>query len=439
MITAKCPSCQVAVRGPERLAGKKVKCGKCQTIFQFPQLASAAGPAPAAPQQAPQPTPQPAPPPPGRPKSPATATASRARSAAPAKKGGKKLVLLGLIGAAVIVLAILLVFVVPMILGDSSSAIIGQYATADTFVVASVDLQNILKSDLYKTLGLEQLVNSGMKGAPITLKPEDVSTMVVLMDKPLPGQRFRPKPTIVIRITKDRPLKEMMDPKMATMVKEHEGVEYVDLGGGSMLAKTDTATVCMLPTGGVNALKKLIARLKAGATVTLNESLSSAIDQVSGEASFMAMYVPDSLKNEFKGPPIMSSMKGAGLGFSIGSGVELKVAAAFSKDKDAESALKIIDGFKAMGISTIKGMASDAKDSDVKSVLEAVAKTLDGIKISQDGSLVLANASVAGSDIVLVKDKFAKVMPAIMSGGPSTGDPAPPADPLSAIMGLFGK
>jgi len=346
---------------------------------------------------------------------------------------------LGSIGAGAIVLVLLAVFVVPKIFGGSSTALIKQYASADTFVVASVDLQNIIKSDLYKKLGLEELVNDGMKGAPTTLKPEDISTIVVLMDKPRPGRRLRQEPTVVFRMTRDIPFKEMLDPKMAAMVKEYEGVEYVALGRRGVLAKTDTATVCMLSTGGMTAFKKLISRLKEGKADRLNESLRSAMDQVSGEASFMAMYVPESMKDEItKGPPVLASIRSAGLGFSVGSGVELKVAAAFSKEEDAEAALKIVDGFKAAGVQAIKGMVSDAKDNDVKSVLGVVAKTLNAIKLRQDGSQVLADASVAGSDIILIKDKYAKVLPAIMGGGPSTGG-KPGGDPLSAIMGLFGQ
>ena len=434
MITAKCPSCQALVRGPERLAGKNVKCGKCETVFQFPQLGSAVDSQPAAPQQAPPPARQAS----GRPQSPAKAPVGKVRSSAPAK-GRKNLIVLGSIGAAVIALVLLSVIFVPKMFGGSSSAMIGQYASADTFVVASVDLRNIIKSDLYAKLGLEQFVNKGMAGAPITLKPEDVSKFVVLMDKPSLGKKFKPAPMIVVRTTRDIPFKEMLDPKLALNVKEHEGVEYLDLGRGGVLAKTDTATVCMFPKGGIAELTKLVSRLKGGATEELNDSLRSAMDRVSGEASFLAMYIPDALKGEIKGPPILSSIKGGGLGFSVASGVELKVAAAFATDKDAETALKMVDGFKAMGLLSIKGMVAASEDNDVKSVMEVVAKTLDAIKTSQDGSQLLADASVAGNDIVLVKEKFAKVMAAMMSGGPSTGGDKPAGDPLSAIMGLFGK
>jgi hypothetical protein len=363
----------------------------------------------------------------------------KVRSTGPDGGGKKNLIVFGSIGAAAIVLVLLLVVFVPNMFGGSSSSVIGQYASADTFAVASIDIQNIIKSDLYEKLGLEEFVSKGMKDAPITLKPEDVSAFVVLLDKPPPGKRFRPAPTIVVRTTKDIPFKEMLDPRMAAMVKEHEGVEYVPLGRRGVLAKTDTATVCMIQTGGVEALTKTISRVKGGNTEALNDSLRSAMDRVSGEASFVAMYMPDALKDEIaKGPPIFSSMKGGGLGFSIASGVELKVAAAFATDNDAETALKLVDGFKAMGLLTIKGIVADAKDSDVKSVLGVVAKTLDAVKIRQDGSDVLADASLAGDDIILVKEKFAKVMVAMTSGGPSTGA-KPRSDPLSAIMGIFGQ
>ncbi|MBL7219778.1 MAG: hypothetical protein ISS69_06680 [Phycisphaerae bacterium] len=440
MITAKCPSCQVTVRGPDHVAGKKVKCGKCQTIFQFPQPAPPAGSPPAAQQAAPQPAPQVAPQAPGRPQSPSKAPARKVRRAARAKGGKKKLILFGSIGAAAIVLVLLLVVFVPKMFGGSSSAMIGQYASADTFAVASIDIQNIIKSDLYEKLGLKELVDKGMSDAPIKLKPEDVSAFVVLLDKPLPGKKFRPEPTIVVRTMKDTPFKEMLVPQLAVNVKEHEGVEYLALGGESMLVKTDTATICMLQRGGIDAMKKLISRLKGGATEALNESLRSAMDRVSGEASFVAMYMPDALKGEIaKGPPIISSIKGGGLGFSIASGVELKVAAAFSEDKDAETALKLVEGAKAMGLLTIKQMAADAEDNDVKSVMEVVAKTLDAVKIRQDGSELLADASLAGGDIMLVKDKFPKVMAAMMSGGPSTTGGKPAGDPFSALMGIFGK
>jgi len=290
MITAKCPSCHVLVRGPERLAGKNVKCGKCETVFQFPQLGSAVDSQPAAPQQAPPPARQAS----GRPQSPAKAPVGKVRSSAPAK-GRKNLIVLGSIGAAVIALVLLSVIFVPKMFGGSSSAMIGQYASADTFLVASVDLQNIIKSDLYAKLGLEQFVNKGMAGAPTTLKPEDVSTLVVIMDKPSLGKKFKPAPMVVVRTTRDIPFKEMLDPKLAKNVKEHEGVEYLDLGRGGVLAKTDTATVCMLPKGGIAALTKLVSRLKGGATEELNDSLRSAMDRVSGEASFLAMYVSDAL------------------------------------------------------------------------------------------------------------------------------------------------
>jgi len=366
--------------------------------------------------------------------------ARKVRSAARAKGGKKKLVLFGSIGAAAIVLVLLLVVFVPKMFGGSSSAVIGQYASADTFAVASIDIQNIIKSDLYEKLGLKELVDKGMAGAPIKLKPEDVSAFVVLLDKPLPGKKFRPEPTIVVRTMKDTPFKEMLDPRLAVNVKEHEGVEYIALGRRGVLAKTDTATVCMLQTGGIDAMKKLISRLKGGKTEALNESLRSGMDRVSGEASFVAMYMPDALKGEIaQGPPIMSSIKGGGLGFSIASGVELKVAATFSEDKDAETALKLVDGAKAMGLLTIKQMAADAADNDVKSVLGVVAKTLDAVKIRQDGSELLADASLAGSDIILVKDKFPKVMAAMMNREPSTPGGKPAGDPFSALMGIFGK
>jgi len=442
MITVKCPSCGVTVRGQDRLAGKKVKCGKCQTIFRFPQLPATAGTQGGGPKTAPEaasPRAASVPRPSARPKSRAK-TPSRGVRPGAAPKGGKKLVVLGSIGVGVIAGVVLLIVFVPQMFGGSSSAMIGQYASADTFVVASVDFQNIIKSDLYEKLGLGQLVQEGMTGAPTKLKPEDIARLVVLVDKPALGKRFRPAPTIVVRTMRDIPFKEMMDPRMAAMIKEHEGVEYVDLGRGALLTKTDTATVCMLSTGGVDAMKKIVSRLETGEVEELNESLRSAMVRVSGQASFVAMYIPDSMKDEIaRGPDILSSIKGGGLGFSVDSDLKLKASAAFSKDEDAEAAVKMVEGFKAMGALTIKGMVSDADDDDVKSVLGALAKTLDGVKIGQDGSQLLAEASVAGGDIALVKDKFAKVMPVLMSGGTGTSGGKPAANPLSAIMGIFGK
>jgi len=346
----------------------------------------------------------------------------------------------GAIGAGVIiVIVLLLVFVFPMMSGGASMAVIRQYAPPDTFMVASIDFRNVINSDLYKTLGLEEFVNKGMMSGPTTVKPEDIGEILVFMTPPRRGLRSEPKPMIVIRLTRDISLKEGLDPRLASRIKKHEGIEYVRKGR-ELIAKTDTSTVCVLTTGGTSALKKLVSRLKAGETTQLNDSLRSALDRVSGEASFMAMYVPDSMKGQIAaGNPVMASVQGAAVGFSVGSGVELKAVAIFSEDENAEAAVKMVDGFKTMGVGAIKQMAVGSKDSDVKSVLGTVAKTLDGIKIRQSGNEVLADASIAGSDIVLVKDKFAKVAPALMGGGGPVKGGKPGGDPLSAIMGLFGQ
>ncbi|MCP4376949.1 MAG: hypothetical protein GY794_12320, partial [bacterium] len=114
--------------------------------------------------------------------------------------------------------------------------------------------------------------------------------------------------------------------------------------------------------------------------------------------------------------------------------------ATFPNDKDAKSAIDAVDGIQMMGSIMIRGMAGNAKDADVKSVLIAVADTLDGVKIKRDGNQVTANATIIGSDIALVKDKFAKVMPLIMgSGGSPTTQPSQGTNPLETIMKLFGN
>jgi hypothetical protein len=436
MITAKCPSCQSALKGPERLIGKNVQCPKCQTVFAFSNSESTTGSPPTTPKPAPKAVPKAS----ERTKTRVKASSPKARPAPANGKKKKNLVMLGSIGTAVIAIAILLFIFLPKMFGGSSSAVIRQYASNNTFAVASIDLQNIIKSDLYKQLGLEELVSGVMKSAPTTLKPEDFSTVVVLQNKPQPGGSTR-APMVVISLTRDIPLKEMLAPNMTEMVKEYKGAQYVDLGMGRTLAKTENATVCMLPDGGPEAMKKLISRLKAGMTEEIDDSLQSAIDQVSGEASFVAMYVPDSLKSQMtSAPPAVASIKNAGLGFTISSDVKLKATATFPEDKDAKSAVDMVDGFQMMGVAMIRGMAGNAKDADVKSVLTAVAKTLDAVKIKRDGNRAVASATIAGSDIALVKNKFAKVMPLIMgSGGSPTTQPGPGGNPLEAIMKLFGS
>ncbi|MCP4377020.1 MAG: hypothetical protein GY794_12685, partial [bacterium] len=354
MITAKCPSCQSALKGSEHLIGKKAQCPTCQTVFIFsnsePTTTTDAPPA-----TTPSPTPKAAP----------KASSRKARPAPANAKKKKNPVMLGSIAAGAIAIAILLFILLPKMFGGSSSAIIRQYASSNTFAVASIDLQNIIKSDLYKKLDLENLVGELMKGAPTTLKPEDFSTVVLLLNKPQPNASLG-EPITVISLTRDIPLKKMLVPGMTETIKEYEGTKYVSLGMGRTIAKTENATVCILPDGGTEAMKKLISRLKAGTTEKINDSLQATIDQVSDEASFVAIYVPDVLKKQMTNTsPIVASIKNAGLGFTISSDVKLKASATFPNDKDAKSAIDAVDGIQMMGSIMIRGMAGNAKDADV--------------------------------------------------------------------------
>ena len=210
MIQAKCPSCQSVVQGPERLAGKKVQCGQCQTIFQFPAAPAAAAPAPA-PAAAPAPAPKA---PAARPTAPqpvAAAQPSRSKRPKPAGKapasktpksvksnGSKKLIMFGAIGVGLIGLVILGIFVFPKMFGGSGqgAGLIPQYASGKTFAAGRIDIQSILKSDLATQLGLEKDLNEGLKDFPIKLKASDLASITFVVDEPA-SAKDDPQPILI--------------------------------------------------------------------------------------------------------------------------------------------------------------------------------------------------------------------------------------------------
>ena len=350
--------------------------------------------------------------------------------------------MLGVIGAMLIALALVAIFILPKMLSGSPTDTIRRYATSDTFAAGTIDLQSIIKSDLYGKLGLAALVKEAIKEVPSKLKPEDFASLTVLMDKPKSAGTPPDDPTLVVRLTRDMPLEDMVDPKMATMIKDHQGVKYIELGPAGVLAKTEPSTVCMLTKGGVSAMKKLVASLNSNSIAKLDGALTTSMDRVSDQSSFFAVHVPDSMKGELSGPmAAMASMKSTGLGFSVGSDVELKVAVTFAKEEDASNASMGFGMIQGMGAGALQGKASAAKDADVKAVFMAVAKAISAIKTKQEGVEILAEVKVSGKDIVLVKDNYAKALPVLMSGDgsedPTTGEKS--GNPLEALMGIFGK
>jgi hypothetical protein len=349
--------------------------------------------------------------------------------------------MLGAIGAIVIALVLVAIFVLPKMFGGGSpTQTIRQYATSDTFAAGTIDLQSIIKSDLYEKLGLAALVKEAIKEVPTKLKPEDFASVTILMDKPKTAGSPPDDPTLVIRLVKDMPLKDMVDPKLAAAIKDHKGIEYVELGPVGVLAKTEPSTVCMLTKGGVAALKELVEKLNSGSGAKLDDVLTTSMERVSDQSSFFAVHVPDSMKGKLPGPmAAMASVKNAGFGFTVGSDVELKLAVTFAKEEDASNASLGFVMIQGMGAGTMQGKASAAKDADVKAVFTAVAKAITGIKTKQEGSEILAELKIPGQDIVLVKENYAKALPVLMgSGDPATGG-EPSGNPLEALMGLFGK
>jgi hypothetical protein len=341
------------------------------------------------------------------------------------------------------------IFVIPKMLSGSSPDVIARYASNETFVAGRIDIQNIMQSDLYKKLGLDKLVANGMKGLPTTLKLEDFSSITILVDKPHSAYVSPSPPVIVIGVKKDVPLKEMLIPQMALNVKTLDGVDYLAMSSQATIAKTDPGTVCIISTGGVGALRKLVGELKSGQKAKLDDSLIASLDKVSGQASFFAAYLPESMKAKMaKANPVLASLKGVGVGLSIDSDMELKVAAMFADNKDAASAFKMAQGGQVAAGMMINNMVGGAKDNDVKAVLTALARTVQGVKFSQDGDQVLIDANISGNDIVLVQKNLPKLMGAMMAGtgpvagGPATTQPAgggPSGSPLDALMGIFGQ
>ncbi|MBT3202087.1 MAG: hypothetical protein HN350_19465 [Phycisphaerales bacterium] len=435
MIQAKCPSCQSVVQGPERLAGKKVQCSKCQTIFQFP-AAAAPAPAPAAQPAAARPTapqpaaaarptaPQPAAAPaPSQSKPTKKASASKTRKPAKSKGGNKKLVMFGGIGLVVVALVVLGVFVVPGMFGGASTAVIERYASADTFAVGTIDIQNIVNSDLYEKLGLDKQLNDIMaKEIQTTLKPADFLSITLVFNKPKSGDA-EPEPTVVLSLARDVTLKDIVGEDRAKLIEKFQGIEYILEKPGVVLAKTEPSAVCVIPTGGMKALAGLMARLKSDKPAELNEKLLEAMKPVLGQSSFFAAYIPDSMKGKLpNNMAALASMKAVGFGFSVGSDVDLKLVAELASENEAKEASQGFGMIQAMGVGAMQGKASGAKDPDVKAVFTAVANTLNNVKLEQEGANLTGSLSVVGGDIVLIKNNFMKAVSALMGdGGTSSG------------------
>jgi len=460
MITVKCPSCQTIVSGPERLCGKKVQCGKCKTVFLFPQTPAQAAPRPAAPQPTPQAAHQPAP----RPAAPPAATRPAAQQAAKRpdaphgpddepkpktrkaglSKGAKKSIMLSIMAIMLLSLAGLAVYVVPKMMARSSPDIVKRYASNETFAVGKINVENLVLSDLYTRLGLDQLVKDAIKDFPTKLKPEDLAKITIMIDRPLSDSAPVPSPMIVISVNRDMPLKDMVDSKAGAMIKKIQGVEYISLSPQSVLAKTDPATVCLFLDGGVSALTKLVSDLKANRTAKLDNALKASIARVSGNPSFFAVHVPQSMKDKIPaGMPIPPSIADGAMGFAVGSDVKFQIAAAFGKDDDAKNASMTLGMAKAAGVGFIRGKAMATDDKDIKAVLTAAANTLDAVKVTRQGKELRVEANIAGQDIVLVKENFAKLVGSFLAAPSGPADPdsggKPAANPLGPLMGIFGK
>jgi hypothetical protein len=430
-----CPKCQKKYKVPDDSTGKQVRCKNeaCRQVFPIAaRAASAAAPAPPA---TPKITPagvdghamssllDDLPPLPldGLPQAEAPAVVltnykpSRPKGA---KKWPNSLALkVGGGIVAVLIVAGLIWAVVAMLSGGGIPAWAVYYIPENTQWIAYVNLDKLRGSDLYAQ------IRKGADKRAMQIEgdvdADDVSEAFVA------GAGFGPadEPLVVLRTTKDRPLKEFLPKERRDQpTQSFKSIEYAGFGKSAdgkerVCAKTGERTYCFAASE--DALKQAIQRLDRKERAKLDKNLQAGLDAVAGGNLYAAGI----------------NLRNAQMPFAIEmfntrawvtSAVQIEATVVFADANDAEKCKKMIDGFLA-NLTKLSTMMP----GDQKKELESL---LSGVNFSQDGKELRCEAKWNNADVMALVKKAQERSQLPGQSPPNQPGPVPP----SQVPGRFG-
>ena len=299
-----------------------------------------------------------------------------------------------------------------------------RYVPSDAAAVGYFNVAKLIDNELYRDLMDEapKEAKAALKDAPV--KPEDLDEVFIYLPRKAGPDDF----VAVVRMKKDYDLEELVkDIQKAngprrprgfssrrrddSKKKEEEvetdkykGIEYAKVRtpfGRKYVAKTEPNTFCI--ADGEDEIEDAIAQFSKDEKPELDETLKEMLDEVSGEDNYFAALGKAMDQRE---------VEAVGLGFSLGSSLDVRVAAVCKKEKDAERFKKMYDRAMEDLDDMVKALPDKQRD-----VAEKAADMAKKFELEQSGTTLTGGGSWDVDDLKeLIKDAV-EMLPAMMMRG----------------------
>jgi hypothetical protein len=409
-ITFACPGCKQTYRVPDDVAGRKTQCRQCGVMLMIPSAAARPAPPPAAPIA---PTPM-APPPPEAVWENVTQGPAETAPRNVKRRSRKKLFIL--LGAAFLVLGLCLASGVGVglwwYLSPSGPGDELKYMPDDCQMLASVRVEQILKSDAYAELKREvPEAEELLKKDPKLLLPLDNIAVISM------GLSFKDADNAIVVIQTKSAVSadDIKSHRKNESYQEKQVGRYTLYEGGS--ASFCIADSKMVVFGKAAAVRKVLERDKKP---ELSEGMKAAIKQVDFSKSMvvaintkdvqlpMSAVPPDAaqapgpidLPNFYKNlENLIEEIEGVGLELQVRADMESTFTLICKDSKTAEDYRKLIDGIMVL----VKKIAMLVEKDETTA--KELGDSFDAWKCSTSGNkVVLKGKSKVGPLIKLYKD-----------------------------------
>jgi hypothetical protein len=287
----------------------------------------------------------------------------------------------GGIVAALIIAYLFLSVVSRLFSGGGVPAWASYYIPEESFAVVYVNVDDLRKNELFSEM--EKFIRGKVLRQEFGFEFDmnDISELLIAGDD---------NPLFVIRMKTDCSLKSFLPKEQRNQpFKSIKEVEYVELGRGKVLAKTEARAFCLAPKEDV--LKNAVGRLERKERAKLDKKLQAGLDAVAGNVFIAGVRMNKGHDMPFDFEEFHASA------WVKSSSIQVEATSVFANAKDAENVKKMAEGALAKSNSDMP--------PEMKKELEPL---ISAVKIRQSGNYVYWNAKWNNADLVAVTNKFKK-------------------------------